>query len=833
MPSLSASSVHRLKSRGGSDDLGTAGLHRRGHRSAFVHIGMLAGLAATVAVAACTGGLRSSALTAMLIFPVYAGYAFGLPAALMYGGIIVGLLLAMLGLDAAGFPFTNILPPDGEYLFALAVMFGVLVALLGSTAALLHARHRVEQRLMTKNRELAVARSLAEAATQAKSEFLANMSDEIRTPMTGVIGMSELLLETTLTTGQREYAEAVRDNAQALLTVVNDIGDMSKVESGQLELELLDLDLRDTVEDVARLLSIQAHEKGLEISVQIDPNIPDSVRGDAGRVRQILLTLGGNAIKRTQRGEVCLEVRVLEQDQRGTSVRFEVLDTANGITGDRPAELFTSSPPAEAAPARAFPGTGLGLSIAKHLVELMGGEAGTARELGVGTLFWFTVRFPPAEQAKARLYPQEATLKGQRLLLVDDNSTNRRVLMAQLLRCGTDPICASSAEEALAMMREAHSAGRPFEVALLDHQMPGCDGSEFGLRLLTDETLRNTRLILLTSSGKRGDGQLFADIGFAGYLQKPVAQRDLTECLMVVLAHKAEVWRSQSQPIVTRHQLRARRSRGKNRVLLAEDDVLNQKVAVRLLEKLGYRVDVVSNGWAAIVQWQTGHYGLVLMDCQMPDLDGFEASAEIRRLEAAGADRVPIVALLERAEQGSERDCIDAGMNEFLFKPIARNKLVPILEQYLGAPSTEAARREPAATDVPSTASPSTVGAASPGGADSAAGVDAPVDWGSFKALAGDQEFARELATQFVETGRHSLALIREALERGNTDTLSKTAHDLRAAGASVQARGTAMAAERLEMAARSGNRDQLPRLAQDLRYEFDSAAEFLSSRVA
>jgi two-component system sensor histidine kinase/response regulator len=796
-------------------------LHRRGQRSTIVHAEMLAGLAATIAAAACTGGMRSSALAVVLLFPVYAGYALGLPSALMYGGIVVGSLLAILGLDTAGVAYTNILPPQEEYVFGLATMFAVLAALLGATAAFLHARHRVELRLVTKNRELAVARNLAEAATRAKSEFLANMSEEIRTPMTSVIGMSELLLDTTLMTGQREYAEAVRDNAQALLTVVNDIIDMSKVESGELELELLDLDLRDTLEDVARLLSIQANEKGLEMALQIDPQMPDLVRGDAGRVRQILLTLGGNAIKYTQRGEVSLDVRILEQDQRGTSVRFEVLDTAHGIMGNPLTELFTSSPPAEAAATKAYPGTGLGLSIAKHLVELMGGEAGVDRPLGLGTAFWFTVRFLPAEQAKARPYPQEAALKGQRLLLVDDNSTNRRVLMAQLLRCGTDPICASSAEEALAMMREAHNSGRPFEVALLDHQMPGCDGSEFGLRIMKDEMLRNTRLILLTSSGKRGDGQLFADIGFAGYLQKPVAQRDLIECLMVVLAHKAEVWRSQSQPIVTRHQLRARRSRGKNRVLLAEDDILNQKVAVRLLEKLGYRVDVVSNGWAAIVQWQTGHYGLVLMDGKMPDLDGFEAAAEIRRLEfAAGAGRVPIVALLERDEEGAERDCIDAGMDEFLFKPIARNKLVPILDQHLGAPSTDAARREPASVEVPSPASPTAV-------------ADSPVDWGSFKALAGDQEFARELATQFVETGRHSLDLIREALAHGNTDTLSKTAHDIRAAGASVQARGTAIAAERLEMAARSGNREQLPRLAQDLRYEFDSAAEFLRSRVA
>ena len=796
-------------------------LHRRGRRSAIMHFEMAAGLAATVAAAAYTGGLRSSAVSAFLLFPVYAGYAVGLRSALTYVGIIVGLILGMVGLGAGGAVFTTILPAHEEHIFTVAMMIAVLVALIGVTAALLHAQHRVELRLMKKNRELAVSRNLTEAATRAKSEFLASMNDEIRTPMTGIIGMSELLLETTLTTGQRDYAEAVRNNAQALLTVINDILDVSRIESGELQLELLDLDLRDTVEDVARLLSIQAHEKGSEVTVQIDPKLPDSVRGDAGRIRQILLTLGGNAVQYTERGEVSLNVQVLEQSPRGTSVRFEVVSTGIDKSGGGPADLFTSSPQADAATAGKIPDTGLGLSIAKHLVELMGGQSGAGSRLGVGTVSWFTVRFPPAELANARPYPQEAALKGQRLLLVDDNSTSRRVLMAQLLRGGTDPICAGSAKEALAMMREARAGGRPFEVALLDHQLHDCDSSEFGRQIVQDAALRGTRMILLTSSGKRGDGQLFAGIGFAGYLQKPVAQRDLIECLTVVLAQRPEVWHSQTQPIVTRHQLRARRSRGKNRILLAEDDILSQKVAVRLLEKLGNRVDVVSDGWGAITQWQTGHYGLILMDCRMPELDGYEAAAEIRRLESGGAHRVPIVALLERGQQGSEHIHIDAGMDAFLVKPIARDKLVACLDQYLGAPSIEAEKREPPAVDVPGTPSPTP--------ADS----DSPVDWRSFKALAGDQEFARELATQFIETGRHSLDQIREALSHDNTDTLSRTAHEIRAAGARMQARGTAMAAERLEMAARAGNRDELSRLAQDLCCEFDTAAEFLRSRVA
>jgi CheY-like chemotaxis protein/signal transduction histidine kinase len=671
-------------------------LHRRGQRSAIMHVEMAAGLAATVAAAACTGGLRSSALSAFLLFPVYAGYAGGLRSALTYVGIVVGLILGMVGFDAGGAAFTMILPAHEEHVFTVAMMIAVLVALIGVTAALLHAQHRVELRLMLKNRELAVSRNLTEAATRAKSEFLASMNDEIRTPMTGIIGMSELLLETTLTTGQRDHAEAVRDNAQALLTVINDILDISRVESGELELELLDLDLRDTVEDVARLLSIQAHEMGSDVTVQIDPKLPDFVRGDAGRIRQILLTLGGNAVKYTRRGEVSLHVQVLELDPRGTSVRFEFVSTGIDKSGGGPADRHASSPQAEAA-AEKIPGTGLGSSIARHLVELMGGQSGAGSRLGVGTVCWFTVRFPPAERTNARPYPQEAALKGQRLLLVDDNSTTRRVLMAQLLRGGTDPICAGSAKEALELMREARASGRPFEAALLDHQIHDCDSSEFGRRIVQDAALRGTRMILLTSSGKRGDGQLFADIGFAGYLQKPVAQRDLIECLTVVLAQRPEVWHLQTQPIVTRHQLRARRSRGKNRILLAEDDILNQKVAVRLLEKLGNRVDVVSDGWGAIAQWQTGHYGLILMDCRMPELDGYEAAAEIRRLESGGAHRVPIVALLEPGQPGSERSHIDAGMDAFLIKPIARDKLVACLDEHLGAPPIEGCvRRAPA-----------------------------------------------------------------------------------------------------------------------------------------
>src|ERR1019366_4225873 len=367
---------------------------------------------------------------------------------------------------------------------------------------------------------------------------------------------------------------------------------------------------------------------------QIDPNLRDFVMGDAGRVRQILLNLAGNAITFTKQGEVALEIKVLETDVHGTRVRCEVRDTGIGIPADRLQGLFTPFMQVDTSTTRRFGGTGLGLSIVRRLVELMGGDTGVESVEGAGSTFWFTARFARVVNTGQALYSAPASIQGQRVLVVEDNVTNRKVLMGQLLLCGVEPTSASSAEEALALMRQARAGGRPFDAALLDHLMPDCDGAELGRIIIQDETLKSTRLILLTSSGQRGDGPMFADIGFAGYLLKPVAQRDLTQ---------------------------------------------------RLREKLGYRVDVGADGGAAVASWQTGYYDLILMDCQMPEMAAYEATRDIRKLED-GKRHIPIVALTAHAMKGADEKCRAAGMDDYLTKPIDRAKLDAYLDQFL--PST-------------------------------------------------------------------------------------------------------------------------------------------------
>ncbi|MES1196054.1 MAG: response regulator, partial [Steroidobacter sp.] len=461
--------------------------------------------------------------------------------------------------------------------------------------------------------------------------------------------------------------------------------DFSKIEAGKLEIEKLDMDLRTTVEDAARVLAVQAHHKGLELIVNLDPNLPDWVRGDPGRFRQILLNLAGNAVKFTERGEICINVNLVEQNNKGTRIRCEVIDTGIGIAPERLKALFMPFSQADSSVTRRYGGTGLGLSISRRLAELMDGEAGGDSTEGKGSRFWFTAQFDPADEntiITQRLLP--VTLNDRRIIAVDDNATNRKVLAAQLSHCGTKATFASSAAEGLQLMQEAAMRGQPFEVALLDHDMPGCTGAELGMMIHADPQLKGVRLVMLTSSGSLGDSGHFADIGFSGYLLKPVSQRDLIDCLMLILNDKKTG--ASHGTIVTRHELRERRARdrvgNRHRILVADDDMVNQKVARRMLQALEYEVDIVNNGREAIAAWRTGQYDVILMDCQMPIMDGYSATREIRQLEKGNA-HIPIVALTANAMKGADLECKADGMDDYLTKPIERARLEMCLQQLL------------------------------------------------------------------------------------------------------------------------------------------------------
>jgi signal transduction histidine kinase/CheY-like chemotaxis protein len=527
------------------------------------------------------------------------------------------------------------------------------------------------------------ARQAAEWANRAKSEFLANMSHEIRTPLNGIVGMTDLALDTRLTSEQHEYLETVKLSADSLLIVINDILDFSKIEAGKIDLEVAEFDLRDILEATMKTLAFRADEKGLELLCEVAPEAPDVVCGDFSRLRQIIVNLVGNAIKFTDAGEVALRVQVEAQDAEDRILHFTVSDTGVGIPTEKQKLIFEPFSQADASTTRKYGGTGLGLTISSRLVEMMGGKIWVESAAGTGTQFHFTVRLKTSgKPVEAGAVAPPEFLRGVKVLVVDDNRTNRRILDGMLKRWEMRPTLVDSGEAALAELSVASQAGEPYTLILTDMHMPHMDGFELVEHIRQRPELDAATIMMLTSAGHKGDAVRCQELGVAAYLLKPIRQSELREAIARVLGadhHTGPI------PLITRYSLHDEREPSAVlRVLVAEDNAVNQRLAVRMLEKRGHQVVVAGNGQEALEAIEKDTFDLVLMDVQMPEMDGFEATAVLRGREHEKGDgvRLPVIALTAHAMKGDRERCLAAGMDDYLSKPIRPQELDAILEKY-------------------------------------------------------------------------------------------------------------------------------------------------------